>query len=140
MHTLLPTGFADLLADATPATLIMTTLRRDGTPVLSPVWFVAEPECLLVVMEATALKAKHIRNDPRVAAVILAPHNHNRYLHLHGQATEHTDHDVQAIYRRLLWKYEQREPTEPTTLHLVGIVPTAMRGFDYTESAGATDG
>jgi PPOX class probable F420-dependent enzyme len=137
MQTLLPTGFADLLADATPATLILTTLRRDGTPVVSPVWFVAEPDCLLVVMEATALKAKHIRNDPRVAAVILAPHNHNRYLQLYGQATEHTDHDVQAIYRRLLRKYEQREPTEPTSLQLVAIVPTTMRGFDYNESADA---
>ncbi len=37
MRSLLPTGFADLLVDAVPATLILTTLRRDGTPVLSPV-------------------------------------------------------------------------------------------------------
>lgn len=131
MPTIIPADYADLLDDATPATLILTTLRRDGLPVLAPVWFVAEGEGLLIAMDLTSLKARHIRNDPRVAAVILAPHEHNRYLHLHGQARERPDLDPQAVYRRIIWKYEHREPEEPTTLGLVEVVPTELRGFDY---------
>lgn len=102
MPTIFPTEYTDLLDDATPATLILTTLRRDGMPVLAPVWFVAEGEGLLVVVDPASLKVKHIRNNPRVAAVILAPHEHNRYLHLHGEARERPDLDVQALYRRIL--------------------------------------
>lgn len=37
MSTIIPADYADLLDDATPATLILTTLRRDGLPVLAPV-------------------------------------------------------------------------------------------------------
>lgn len=142
MPTMVPTEYADLLNDATAATLILTTLRRDGMPVLAPVWFVAEGEGLIVVMDGSSLKARHIRNDPRVAAVVLAPHEHNRYLHLHGEARERPDLDAQALYRRILWKYERREPEEPTTLILVEVVPSQVRGFDYrnppaSEAAGA---
>jgi hypothetical protein len=46
MTTLVPADYADLLDDAMPATLILTTLRRDGMPVLAPIWFVAEGEAL----------------------------------------------------------------------------------------------
>jgi PPOX class probable F420-dependent enzyme len=140
MPIAIPTDYADLLDDATPATLILTTLRRDGLPVLAPVWFVAEGDGLLIVMDSNSLKARHIRNDPRVAAVILAPHEHNRYLHLHGQAREQPDLDVQALYRRILWKYERREPEEPTTLILVEVLPTHARGFDYRDPPSTTPG
>lgn len=131
MLTITPADYADLLDDPTPATLILTTLRRDGLPVLAPVWFVAEGDGLLIAMDPTSLKARHIRNDSRVAAVILAPNDHNRYLHLHGEARERPDLDAQALYRRILWKYERREPEEPTTLSLVEVVLTELRGFDY---------
>jgi hypothetical protein len=133
MPTIFPTDYTDLLNDATPATLILTTLRRDGMPMLAPVWFVAEGEGLLIVVDSASLKVKHIRNDPRVGAVILAPHEHNRYLHLHGEARERPDLDVQALYRRILWKYECREPDEPTTLILVEVLPSQARGFDYRD-------
>lgn len=131
MPTIIPADYADLLDDATPATLVLTTLRRDRLPVLAPVWFVAEGDGLLIAMDPNSLKARHIRNDPRVAAVILAPHEHNRYLHLHRQGRERPGLDAQAVYRRLVWKYERREPEEPTTLSLVEVVPTQLRGFDY---------
>jgi Pyridoxamine 5'-phosphate oxidase len=142
MPTIFPAKYADLLEDDLPATLILTTLRRDGMPVLAPVWFVAEGKGLLMVVDPASLKVKHIRNDPRVAAVILAPHEHNRYLHLHGEARERPDLDVQALYRRILWKYEHREPDEQTALILVEVLPSQVRGFDYrdppaSEAAGA---
>ncbi|NJM08113.1 hypothetical protein HC891_20880 [Candidatus Gracilibacteria bacterium] len=91
----IPAGFADLLDDATPATLVFSTLRRDGLPVLSPVWFVTEGSELLMVVDPHALKARHLRRDPRAAAIILAPHEHNRYLQLAGEAA----HSPSALCR-----------------------------------------
>lgn len=58
MPTIIPADYADLLDDATPATLILTTLRRDGLPVLAPVWFVTEGDGLLIAMDLNSLKAR----------------------------------------------------------------------------------
>ena len=44
----------------------LTTYRRDGTPVSTPVWHVAEGSTLTTVSAADAWKVKRIRNNPRV--------------------------------------------------------------------------
>jgi PPOX class probable F420-dependent enzyme len=44
----------------------LTTFRKDGTPVPSPVWHVLDGETMIVVTEASAGKVKRIRNNPRV--------------------------------------------------------------------------
>ena len=50
--------------------LSLTTFRRDGTPVATPVWLVPEGDALRVITQADSGKAKRLRNDPRV---LLAP-------------------------------------------------------------------
>ncbi len=50
--------------------LSLTTFRRDGTPVATPVWLVPDGDALRVVTQADSGKAKRLRNDPRV---LLAP-------------------------------------------------------------------
>ena len=44
----------------------LTTFRRDGTAVPTPVWHVIDGDELVVVSEAAAGKVKRIRNDGRV--------------------------------------------------------------------------
>lgn len=44
----------------------LTTFRRDGTPVSTPVWFVAENGNLLVETDAGSYKVKRIRRNDRV--------------------------------------------------------------------------
>jgi uncharacterized protein len=46
--------------------LSLTTYRRDGSPVSTPVWFVADRGQLLVWTSAGSWKAKRLRRDPRV--------------------------------------------------------------------------
>lgn len=46
--------------------LSLTTYRRDGSPVSTPVWFVLEGGRLLVWTSAGSWKAKRLRHDPRV--------------------------------------------------------------------------
>ena len=50
--------------------LRLTTFRRDGTPVPTPVWVVPDGGSLLVVTTASTGKVKRIRHTPRV---LLAP-------------------------------------------------------------------
>jgi uncharacterized protein len=46
--------------------LSLTTYRRDGTPVSTPVWFVVDAGRLLVWTSADSWKAKRLRRDPHV--------------------------------------------------------------------------
>ncbi len=48
----------------------LTTFRRDGRPVTSPVWFIREDDYLFVRTRAQFGKVKRIRNDPHV---VIAP-------------------------------------------------------------------
>jgi len=48
----------------------LTTYRRDGTPVATPVWLVRDGDVLRVYTQASSGKAKRIRNNP---AVTVAP-------------------------------------------------------------------
>jgi PPOX class probable F420-dependent enzyme len=50
--------------------LSLTTYRRDGTPVSTPVWFVEEDGRLLVTTAADSYKAKRLRANP---AAMVAP-------------------------------------------------------------------
>jgi uncharacterized protein len=48
----------------------LTTFRRDGTPVPTPVWVVRDGNSLLVITGAAAGKVKRLRHTPRV---LIAP-------------------------------------------------------------------
>jgi PPOX class probable F420-dependent enzyme len=46
--------------------LSVTSFRRDGTPVATPVWFVPEDGRVLVETDAQSYKVKRIRHNPSV--------------------------------------------------------------------------
>lgn len=46
--------------------LSLTTFRRDGTAVATPVWLVRDGDALRVITQADSGKAKRLRNDSRV--------------------------------------------------------------------------
>jgi uncharacterized protein len=46
--------------------LSLTTYRRNGEPVATPVWFVVDEGRVLVWTSAESWKAKRLRRDPRV--------------------------------------------------------------------------
>ena len=50
--------------------LSLTTFRKDGTPVATPVWFVAENGTLLVETDADSYKVRRIRRNSRVEIAI----------------------------------------------------------------------
>lgn len=50
--------------------LSLTTFRKDGTAVATPVWLVRDGDTLRVITQADSGKAKRLRNNPRV---LIAP-------------------------------------------------------------------
>ncbi|WP_256090507.1 PPOX class F420-dependent oxidoreductase, partial [Actinacidiphila rubida] len=48
----------------------LTTYRKDGTPVATPVWHVVDDGRLYVWTEAGSWKVKRLRRDPRVKVVV----------------------------------------------------------------------
>jgi hypothetical protein len=50
--------------------LSLTSFKRDGTGVATPVWFVADGERLLISTDAQSFKVKRIRRNPRVTVAL----------------------------------------------------------------------
>lgn len=46
--------------------VMLTTFRRDGTPVGTPIWLVVRGGAICATTAASSGKVKRIRNDPRV--------------------------------------------------------------------------
>src|SRR5919106_5069879 len=65
----LPGELDTLLRKANPA--VIATLRRDGSPHTAATWYDWDGERLLVNMDASRLRLKHMRRDPRVALTVL---------------------------------------------------------------------
>ncbi|GAB3466288.1 PPOX class F420-dependent oxidoreductase [Actinophytocola sediminis] len=46
--------------------VLVTTFRRDGTPMPTPVWVARDGDELIIWTQSTAGKVKRVRNNPRV--------------------------------------------------------------------------
>ena len=57
---------SDLSALGAERFVSLTTFRRSGVPVPTPVWVAQDGEALVVITPAESGKVKRLRNDPRV--------------------------------------------------------------------------
>jgi PPOX class probable F420-dependent enzyme len=66
---------------------VLSTFRADGMPQMSPVLVVMDDEGRVVVStRETAMKTKHLRRDPRVAACVLNPGFFGAWVQVEGHA------------------------------------------------------
>jgi PPOX class probable F420-dependent enzyme len=65
--------------------LSITSFRRDGTPVATPVWFVQDGARLLVQTDADSYKVRRIRRNPQGSVAVC-----NSAGHLRGQSVAAT--------------------------------------------------
>lgn len=78
----IPTEFEDLFHGNALAQL--TTLRRDGTPHLTPIWIDLDGDHLLVNTRADRVKAMHMQQRPDVAVCVVDPADPYRYISVTG--------------------------------------------------------
>jgi PPOX class probable F420-dependent enzyme len=87
--------------------LSITTFKRDGTPVATPVWVAGDDRSLLVISEAESWKVKRIRRDGHVR---VAPCGARGALHGEPVDADATLDDDTTFVEKLLaekygWKY-----------------------------------
>lgn len=96
----------------------ITTIRRDGTPVSTPVWVVSDrPGRLLVATGADTWKVRRIKRDPRVLVAACTARGK-----IHGETVEGVARlvDEEPLVRRLqLEKYGWQKRLLETSYELV---------------------
>ena len=78
---------------------VVATLRRDGAPSQSIVWYVRDGDTLWISVRPDSVKARHIDREPRVS-VLVASADGASYLRVEGTAAR--DGEVDTAARRLL--------------------------------------
>lgn len=111
--------------------LSLTTFRKDGTPVATPVWLVPDGDTLRVITDAGSGKAKRLRNSSRVLLAPCDARGNIKGSHVEGVATlqdpaetDRTAHLVEKRYgllgRLLMWR-SRRAARKPGAAGQVGI-------------------
>ena len=99
----LPSQLVDLLRR--PNAAVMATVRSDGAPVTAATWYLWEDDGrVLVNLDESRVRLKHLRRDPRVSLTVLAE---NWYTHvtLIGRVVELRDDDGLADIDRISTHY-----------------------------------
>jgi len=90
MTTEIPTNYmsgeavADFLSDSRHA--IVSTIRKNGSPHLSAVWYLYEDNCIYFIVLADSVKCHNIRRDPRVGICVDGGHPDYRSVLIYGDA------------------------------------------------------
>jgi PPOX class probable F420-dependent enzyme len=129
----------DLLAQ--PLVAVLATYRRDGTVLLSPVWHEWRDGGLNIVTGSQGIKAKHLRRDPRAAAVVYEHVPPYRGLELHATPTLVTE-GVAEIGERIAIRYLGREEgakyaEEAGDDLLIRLEPGKLRTWDFADDFAA---
>ena len=85
--------------------VLLTTYRRDGTAVATPVWVVRDGDQLGVWTDAQSGKVKRIRNNPAVALAICTARGRPSGLAYAGRAELTDDEGTRRIRRLVMRKY-----------------------------------
>jgi uncharacterized protein len=93
------------MADFHGKYLSLTSFRRDGSGVATPVWFVADNGHLLVETDADSYKAKRIRRDPHVRIAVCDARGRPRGEAVDAEARILPDADRCRVERLLAHKY-----------------------------------
>jgi PPOX class probable F420-dependent enzyme len=100
-----PEKYLDLLNDETKAYAYLATLMADGTPQVTPVWFNADDQYILVNTAVGRVKDRNMKARPHVALCIADPKNPYRYVQIRGKVVEHTTEGANDHIDSLAWKY-----------------------------------
>ncbi len=69
----------------------LATLRKDGRPHVTPIWFVLDGDDVVFTTHETSLKGRALRRDPNIALCVDDDRPPFAYVLIEGQATVDTD-------------------------------------------------
>ncbi len=124
----------------------LATYRKDGTVLLSPVWFEWDGEAFIVSVVGGDGKERHIRTDPRVSLCIAEEETFpGRLIEASGRATLKPDAGAAGI-RRIATRYLGPELTDrwieqygSFDWQLMRLVPEKVRAIDHRDEGFLRD-
>ena len=102
----IPEKYHDLLKDETKAYLFLATIMPDGSPQVTPIWFSADEEHILINSAKGRIKDRTMRARPQVALVIQDPSTPYRYLQIRGRVVAITEEGGDEHINALSLKYD----------------------------------
>jgi PPOX class probable F420-dependent enzyme len=106
MPTTLPDSHGDLLER--PLFAHLATIRPDGSPQSSVMWFTWDGERLRLTHTKTRQKFANLQHEPRVALSIADPDDEYRFIEIRGTVESIVDDDERAsFYKSLQVRYGQ---------------------------------
>jgi PPOX class probable F420-dependent enzyme len=87
----------------TQRNLVMSTVRPDGAPQISPVWYLFDGEAFIISTAKETAKWHNLLRDPRIALCVDEPDT-GRMIVAYGRA-ELADQDIWETTRTLVEKY-----------------------------------
>ena len=101
-----PAEFLDLLENETKAFLFLATTMSDGSPQVTPIWFNADDDHILINTNEGRTKDRNMKARPKVALVIQDPKTPYRYIQIRGEIAEHTTQGADEHINQLSLKYD----------------------------------
>jgi PPOX class probable F420-dependent enzyme len=96
----------------------ISTLSKDGSPHITPVWADMEDDLILINTFETSAKNRNIKTDPRIAISVVENNNPYNMVSIKGivveQTTEGADEHLKKLAKRYLGlgKYYYRKPKQ----------------------------
>ena len=90
---------------ARPVLASLTTLGKDGSPQVTPIWIDQDGDDLLFNTAQGRVKARHVENDPRVAVSVVDPDDPYNVVALRGTVVDITTDGADAHIDALAKKY-----------------------------------
>jgi PPOX class probable F420-dependent enzyme len=133
-----PESHADLLDKPTFAHL--ATIRPDGSPQSSVMWFAWDGERIRMTHTKTRQKFRNLADEPRVALSIADPDDQYRFLEVRGTVESVVDDDAQAsFYQSLQNRYGQSYPIGDADVRVILTIRpdkfVAVQGGSVTSSS-----
>jgi PPOX class probable F420-dependent enzyme len=111
----------------------ISTLSKDGSPHITPVWADMEDDLVLVNTFETSAKNKNVTRDPRIAISVVENNNPYNMVSIKGrvidQTTEGADEDLKKLAKKYLGigKYYYRKPNHKRII--LKIKPEKVMGL-----------
>jgi PPOX class probable F420-dependent enzyme len=101
----IPAKFNDLLARETKAFAYLATVKKDGLPQVTPVWFDWDGTHIVINTARGRVKDKVMHSKPHVAVLIPDPANPYRYLQIQGIVVSESEEGARQSIDEMSQKY-----------------------------------
>ncbi len=120
----------------TPLIASIATIKPDGSPHVTPVWFLYDDAAVQVAVSSTSVKARNVRSNPQVSLSILDGGDHSRWVQVNGPAAltkEGVSDVVRAMWRSYTegdgWEESAEKVLRDIDFILISVTPVNVLGI-----------